>query len=77
MGIFLGFLFLWLPCTLYTAKVSSEKGYNGFSWGLGAFLFGPIALIAAVGLPDNRQSTKSNWQNDPDILRAKARLGNI
>jgi hypothetical protein len=70
MEIFLIFLFAWLPCTFYAATVSSEKGYSGFRWGFGAFLFGPIALIAAVGLPNREQLSKHKWDNDPDIKRA-------
>jgi len=73
MEIFLVFLFAWLPCTFYAATVSSEKGYNGFRWGLGAFFFGPVALIAAVGLPNKDRATNSKWDNDPDIQRALKR----
>lgn len=36
----------------YTAVVTGDKGYSYMLWWLGGFFFGPIALLAAVGLPD-------------------------
>lgn len=47
----LGLFIFWLACSGYTATVAKEKGY-GSSWAIGGFLFGPIALLAAAGLPD-------------------------
>ena len=47
----LGLFILWLACSGYTAAVAKEKGY-GSSWAVGGFIFGPIALLAAAGLPD-------------------------
>jgi hypothetical protein len=37
---------------LYTSAAAKSKGYDEFSWGLGGFFLGPIALIAACGLSD-------------------------
>jgi hypothetical protein len=71
--VFLFILFVWLPCTFYASTVASEKGFSGFRWGLGALLFGPVALIAAAGLPVKHQSANGRWENDPDIQRAIAR----
>lgn len=73
MAVLLAILFLWLPCIFYTGTVASEKGYSPFRWGLGSLLFGPIALLAAVGLPvKSSRSQNERWENDPDILRARA-----
>ena len=53
--LFLSFLlFIWLPCGLYTGNVAEAKGLNS-GWGWGGFLFGPIALVAAVGMPNQTQ----------------------
>ncbi len=71
MLIALAFLFGWLPSGFYAATVASEKGYSGFRWGTGGFFFGPVALIAAVGLPI-KESKSRRWDNDPDIQRARA-----
>tara|TARA_B100001093_G_C26449532_1_gene851668 strand:+ start:237 stop:740 length:504 start_codon:yes stop_codon:yes gene_type:complete len=49
------FLFLWIPCGLFTGAVAANKDYSGIAWAIGGFLFGPIALIAAAGLSDKRQ----------------------
>ena len=43
---------LWLPITVYTAKVAQTKGCSTGPWLIGGFLFGPVALLAAVGWPD-------------------------
>ena len=37
---------------LFTAVVASSKGHDYGPWATGGFLFGPIALVAACGLPD-------------------------
>ena len=54
----IGFLFLivlQLAAAFYTSKVVEEKGYkNKDSWFLGGLIFGLIALLAAVGLPDRK-----------------------
>ena len=31
--------------------IAAPKDHNGITWALGGFLFGPMALIAATGLP--------------------------
>ena len=48
------FIFIWIPCGIYTAVVAGEKGHVGINWFFGGLVFGPIALIAAVGLGDNK-----------------------
>ena len=52
MGFFVALFFIWIPCGFYTSAVAWEKGHSGKSWFLGGLVFGPIALIAAAGLPD-------------------------
>ncbi len=50
---------LWLLAGIVNAcfcmSIAESKGFNGISWAAGGFFFGPIALLAAVGLPDIKQ----------------------
>jgi len=46
------FLGIWLPYGLYTQTLAKAKGYNKDAWFWGGLLYGPIALLAAAGLPD-------------------------
>ena len=46
------FFFVWLPLGVYSTTVANSKGYSGFFWFFGGVLFGPIALISIVGMPD-------------------------
>lgn len=48
----MGILALAVICAFFCAAVASRKGYSWFLWLIGGGLFGPIALIAAAGLPD-------------------------
>ena len=54
MGFFFALLFVWLPCAFYASRVAADKGHDGAAWFFGGFLFGPIALIAAAGLGDQK-----------------------
>jgi hypothetical protein len=38
--------------TAFSATVAGEKGYSQASWAWAGLFFGPIALLAAMGLPD-------------------------
>ena len=49
------FFGIWIACCAYAAALASAKEMNVALWALGGFLFGPIALIAAAGMPDRRQ----------------------
>ena len=55
MGIL---LFFWLftagSCALFTALAARDKGYNESNWGIGGFVFGPLALLAMAAMPDLR-----------------------
>ena len=52
-------LISWLLFALIFASLSStiaeDKGHGEFVWGLVGLLFGPIGLLAAVGLSDRVQ----------------------
>ena len=50
----LTFLLIWLPCGIYSGVVAEEKGHGGIAWFFGGLLFGPMALISVVGLPDRK-----------------------
>lgn len=52
VAIFLMALALAIP--VFTATVAESKGYSAVLWFVGGLLFGPIALIAAVGMGPNR-----------------------
>jgi hypothetical protein len=49
--LFLFFCF-WLPLGFFSNTVANSKGYSGIAWFFGGVLFGPIALISIVGMPD-------------------------
>ena len=54
MGFLLFLLFVWFPCGVYAGHVAEAKGLNtGWFWG--GFLLGPMALLAAVGMPNQKQ----------------------
>ena len=40
-----------LPCACFTMRLADTKNYNVAAWFIGGMVFGPIALIAAAGLP--------------------------
>ncbi len=46
--------FLWLMTGIVTGVVASDKGHGFGSWALAGFLLGPIGLIAAAGLSDQK-----------------------
>lgn len=52
MGIFSLLLLLGLVCAAYTGAVAKSNGQAEGHWFLGGLLLGPLALLAAVGLPD-------------------------
>ena len=45
-------LLLGVACAAYSGQVASSKGHESGPWALGGLLLGPLALLAAVGLPD-------------------------
>lgn len=40
----------WLACAFFTASVAGSKNLSRFLWFVLAFLFGPLALVAACGM---------------------------
>lgn len=51
-GVFsLWFVFAWLACGALSAHVAAEKDRCGPCWFIWGVLFGPMALLATVGLP--------------------------
>ncbi len=50
----IGFFFIWIPIVFFTTTIANSKDYNGLTWFIGGFLFGPIALISIVGMPDKK-----------------------
>ena len=52
--VFIFSLIVFLIAGLFCFNVAEEKGYNGFLWFIGGFLFSVIALIAVAGLPDRK-----------------------
>lgn len=61
LALFLGSLasvwvFLaWLACGFLAGHVAGEKDRCGLCWFCLGVIFGPLALIASVGVPDNRK----------------------
>ena len=53
MAVFL-LLVTWVSCGLVAMSVANAKDCNGINWLLGGFLFGPIGVIGAAGLPDRK-----------------------
>lgn len=45
-------LFGAFACAFFTSAVAGIKGHDDGPWMIGGFFFGPLALLAAVGLPD-------------------------
>ena len=52
--LFLLSLIVFFIAGIFCFNVAEEKGYNGFLWFIGGFLFNFIALIAVAGLPDRK-----------------------
>ena len=53
-------LFVWIPCGFISGSVASSKGCAGNLWAVAGFLFGPIGLIGAAGLPDRNLNRTMN-----------------
>lgn len=52
MEIFLPLLILGLVCGIYSSLVAAAKGYEAPAWFFSGLLFGPLALLASIGMPD-------------------------
>ena len=51
---FFVFVFFGIITAFLSSKVASDKGHNATSWFVAGFLFGPLGLIAAAGLSDQK-----------------------
>lgn len=45
-------MIVWVICGILAAIVAGKKGHSGCLWLLLGLPLGPLALLAAVGLPD-------------------------
>tara|TARA_B100001063_G_scaffold239610_1_gene263410 strand:- start:661 stop:1362 length:702 start_codon:yes stop_codon:yes gene_type:complete len=45
----------WILCGVFASSIAGGKGHGGCSWFLGGFLFGPLAVIATLGLRDRKR----------------------
>jgi len=59
----LDYILLAILFAFFTAAVAKYKGYSLIGWFLLGFLFGPIALIASVGLPKRKIL---RWEDAPE-----------
>jgi hypothetical protein len=64
MSIFV--FIIWLIFCGYTGVVAGSKGHDVTPWTVGGLLFGPIALLAAVGLPDLKTRKYLRLLADPE-----------
>ena len=44
----------WILCGVFASTIAGGKGHSACSWFLGGILFGPLALIAILGLRDRK-----------------------
>lgn len=51
MGVLL-ILVTGVACAIYSGNLASSKGHDSAPWAIGGLLLGPLALLAAIGLPD-------------------------
>ena len=54
------FIIIWLICGLLAYSVAGNKGHNGCMWSIGGFLFGPLAVLATLGLGDKISQRKQD-----------------
>lgn len=54
----------WVACAAFAGHLAGEKGRCGFCWFVLGVVFGPLALIAAVGLPAKGPTRRTHAQCD-------------
>ena len=54
------FFIFWIICGLFASSVAGNKGHNGCMWCIGGFLFGPLAVLATLGLGDKISQRKQD-----------------
>ena len=72
---------LWLLTGITTGVVASDKGHGFGSWAIAGFLLGPLGLIAAAGLSDQKlreyirrtiePQSFNSIKNNPNLLGRK------
>lgn len=55
-------VFAWLACGFFAGHLGDEKGRCGLCWLVLGLLFGPLALLAAVGLPSKGPTRRTHAQ---------------
>ena len=45
---------VWAIFAAFCATLAGAKGYNQANWTFAGLFFGPIALLAAMGMPDKK-----------------------
>ncbi|MCB4407783.1 hypothetical protein [Synechococcus sp. MU1642] len=63
----------WILCGVFASTIAGGKGHGGCSWFLGGILFGPLALIATLGLRDR----KRDWDTQKLINTQEEMLDEI
>jgi len=53
---------VWIVCAILSAVVASSKGRSGFGWFLLGFFFGPLGLLAAIGISKAEKPTNAPSQ---------------
>jgi len=46
---------LWLIFAAFSATIATAKNRSGFNWFVAGILFGPIGLLASMGMPVRRR----------------------
>ena len=46
-------LFL-IPCGFFSSTIAANKDYDRVNWFIAGLFFGPLGLIAIVGMPDKK-----------------------
>jgi hypothetical protein len=57
-----------IVCCCLAARLAKRKGFDPATWGFAGLLFGPLGLLAAVGLPDY------STQLDRDMYRGRTTI---
>ena len=52
------FIIFWILCGLFASVIAGNKGHNGCMWSIGGFVFGPLAVLATLGLGDKISQIK-------------------
>ena len=61
-------VFLWILTGFTTGVVASDKGHGFGSWTVAGFFLGPLGLIAAAGLSDQKLREYIRRKIDPDFV---------